>query len=120
MYVCLSALANIVRPHGADGSMPDLSQRSQVRYPGQAAFISPSTDSRRAVVSYWQKYVHTVLVNYFGGLSLPRKSVFRLTDSLDLTIAVYRGCKATIQHLANLASKRRPLLTIKFGIRDQV
>ena len=36
--------------------------------------------SRRAVVSYWRKYVHEVLVNRLGGLSLPRKSVVRLTD----------------------------------------
>ena len=33
-----------------------------------------------AVVSYWRKYVHEVLVNRLGGLSLPRKSVIRLTD----------------------------------------
>ena len=31
-------------------------------------------------VSYWRKYVHEVLVNRLGGLSLPRKSVVRLTD----------------------------------------
>ena len=33
--------------------------------------------SRRAVVSYWRKYVHEVLVNRLGGLSMPRKSVGR-------------------------------------------
>ena len=38
-------------------------------------FVSPSADSRKAVVSYWQKYVHEVLVNLLGGLNLPRKSV---------------------------------------------
>ena len=43
-------------------------------------FVSPSADSRGAVVSYWRKYVHEVLVNRLGGLSLPRKSVVRLTD----------------------------------------
>ena len=42
--------------------------------------VSPSADSRRAVVSYWQKYVHEVLVNHLGGLSLPGKSVVRLTE----------------------------------------
>ena len=36
-------------------------------------FVSPSADSRRTNVSYWRKYVHEVLVNRFGGLSLPRK-----------------------------------------------
>ena len=40
---------------------------------------SPSAaDSRRAVVSYWRKNVHKVLVNCLGGL--PRNSVARLTD----------------------------------------
>ena len=29
-------------------------------------FVSPSTDSRRAVISYRQKYVHDVLVNRLG------------------------------------------------------
>ena len=41
--------------------------------------------SRRAVVSYWRKYVHEVLVNRLGGLNLPRKSVVRLTDRPDMT-----------------------------------
>ena len=59
-------------------------------------FVSPSAVSRRAVVSYWQKYVHEVLVNCLGGLSLPRKSVGRLTDHPDITVTVYRGRK-TIQ-----------------------
>ena len=48
---------------------------------------------RRAVVSYWRKYVHEVLVNRLGGLSLPRKSVVRLTDRPDMTLDVYRGRK---------------------------
>ena len=69
-----------------------------VRYPvWQHTFISPSAFSRRAVVSYWRKYVHEVLVNRLGGLSLPRKSVVRLTDRPDMTIDVYRGRKLTIQ-----------------------
>ena len=69
-----------------------------VRYPvGQHTFVSPSAFSRRAVVSYWRKYVHEVLVNRLGGLSLPRKSVVRLTDRPDMTLDVYRGRKTTIQ-----------------------
>ena len=52
---------------------------------------------RRAVVSYWRKYVHEVLVNRLGGLSLPRKSVAKLTDRPDMTLDVYRGRKTTIQ-----------------------
>ena len=71
---------------------------SWVRYPvGQHTFVSPSAFSRRAVVSYWRKYVHEVLVNRFGGLSLPRKSVVRLTDRPDMTLDVYRGRKTTNQ-----------------------
>ena len=60
-------------------------------------FVSPSSDSRRAVVSYWRKYVHEVLVNRLGGLSLPRKSVVRLTDHPDMTLDVYHGHKTSIQ-----------------------
>ena len=63
----------------------------------QHTFVSPSALSRRAVVSYWRKYVHEVLVNRLGGLSLPRKSVVRLTDRPDMTLAVYRGRKTTNQ-----------------------
>ena len=40
-------------------------------------------------------------VNRLGGLSLPRKSVVRLTDRPDMTLDVYRGRKTTIQqHIA--------------------
>ena len=42
-------------------------------------------------------YVHEVLVNRLGGLSLPRKSVVRLTDRPDMTLDVYRGGKTTMQ-----------------------
>ena len=65
-------------------------------------FVSPSAFSRRAVVSYWRKYVHEVLVNRLGGLSLPRKSVVRLTDRPDMTLDVYRGRKITMQQQLNL------------------
>ena len=64
---------------------------------GLATFLSPSAFSRRAVVSYWRKYVHEVLVNRLGGLSLPRKSVVRLTDRPVMTLDVYRGRKTTMQ-----------------------
>ena len=36
-------------------------------------------------------------VNRLGGLSLPRKSVVRLTDRPDMTLNVYRGRKTTMQ-----------------------
>ena len=41
--------------------------------------------------------MHEELVNRLGGLSLPRKSVVRLTDRPDMTLDVYRGRKTTIQ-----------------------
>ena len=46
-------------------------------------------------------YVHEVLVNRLGGLSLPRKSVVRLTDRPDMTLDVYRGRKTTMQQQCN-------------------
>ena len=80
-------------------SVGHLTRKSGVLVPypvWQHTFVSPSAFSRRAVVSYWRKYVHEVLVNCLGGLSLPRKSVVRLTDRPDMTIDIYRGCKTTI------------------------
>ena len=41
--------------------------------------------------------MHEVLVNSLGGVSLPRKSVVRLTDCPDMTLDVYRGHKTTMQ-----------------------
>ena len=42
--------------------------------------------------------MHEVLVNRLGGLSLPRKSVVKLTDRPDMTLDVYGGRKTTIQY----------------------
>ena len=77
-----------------------LTSKSQVpgSIPGRPhTSVSPSADSRGALVSYWRKCVHEVLVNRFGGLSLPRKSVVRLSDRSDMTLDVYRGRKTTTQ-----------------------
>ena len=41
--------------------------------------------------------MHEVLVNHLGGLSLPRKSVVRLTDRPAMTLDVYRGRKTMQQ-----------------------
>ena len=41
--------------------------------------------------------MHEVLDNRLGGLSLPRKSVVRLTDRPNMTLDVYRGRKTTMQ-----------------------
>ena len=60
--------------------------RSWVRYPvWPHTFVSPSADSR--------KYVHEVLVNRLGRLSLSRKSVVRLTDRPDMTLDVTMDVK---------------------------
>ena len=57
--------------------------------------------------------MHEVLVNRLGGLSLPRKSVVRLTDRPDMTLDVYRGRKTTIQQYKkdarNLPNNYRPI-----------
>ena len=77
-----------------------------VRYPVRPhTFVSPSADSKRAVVSCWRKYVHEVLVNRLVGLSLPKQSVVRLTDRPDMTIDVYRGRKTT-------ATKKRAVVVL--------
>ena len=39
--------------------------------------------------------MHEVLVNRLGGLTLPTKSVVRLTDWPNMTLDVYPGCKTT-------------------------
>ena len=43
--------------------------------------------------------MHEVQVNRLGGLSLPRKSVVRLTDRPDMTLDVYRGRKTTTHNI---------------------
>ena len=51
-----------------------MSQRSRVRYLVRPhTLVSPSADSRRAIVSYWRKYVHEVLVKHLGGLRAQEK-----------------------------------------------
>ena len=85
------SVGHLTRKSGVLGSIPVW----------QHTFVSPSAFSRRAVVSYCRKYVHEVLVNRLGGLSLPRKSVVRLTDRPDMTLDVYRGRKTTMQQQKN-------------------
>ena len=77
-----------------------LSQGSWVRYSvWQHTFVSPSAFSRRAVVRYWRKYVHEVLVNRLGGLSLPSKSVVRFTDGPDMPSDIYRTIMSPVHIL---------------------
>ena len=51
--------------------------------------------------------MHEVLINRLAGLSLPRKSVVRLTDRPDLTLDVYRGRKTTTQQQQHLSNTYR-------------
>ena len=88
-----SSLSPFETPGRVEQSVGHLTRKSGswVQYAvWQHTFVSTSAFSRRAVVSYWRKYVHEVLVNRLGGLSLPRKSVVRLTDRPDMTLDVYR------------------------------
>ena len=58
--------------------------------------------------------MYEVLVNRLGGLSLPRKSVVRLTDRPDMTLDVYRGRKTTNQHqLSGIAQATAALTKVK-------
>ena len=68
--------------------------------------------------------MHEVLVNRVEGLSLPRKSVVRLTDGPDMTLDVYRGRKTTIQQQQQSTIKKDFILfcSVLFRIvaaRDQ-
>ena len=58
-----------------------------------------STDTRRAVDSYWGKYEHSVLVSHLGGLDLPRNNVEKLIDRLEMTIAVWEKDVNSAYHL---------------------
>ena len=53
--------------------------------------------------------MHEVLVNCLGGLSLPRKSVVRLTERPDMTLDVYHGRKTTATQQQQLSFKCSPV-----------
>ena len=91
----------MIEPGGVAQSVGHLTRNTGVlgSIPGLATYFRFSFRFFKSVVSYWRKHVHEVLVNRLGGLSLPRKSVVRLTDRPDMTVDVYRGRKTTIQQL---------------------
>ena len=70
--------------------------------------------------------MHDVLVNRLGGLSLPRKSVVRLTDRPDMTLDVYRGRKTTTQQqcyktkIVNPNSHIAEILTLLKSLDKQI
>ena len=59
--------------------------------------------------------MHEVLVNRLGGLSLPRKSVVRLTDRPDMTLDVYRGRKTTKQQ-----QQPTSFIGLKKGVKSEI
>ena len=63
--------------------------------------------------------MHEVLVNRLGGLSLPRKSVIRLTDRPDMTLDVYRGRKTTIQQYNNITEEIWYMICVNSKNTDQ-
>ena len=89
------------RPYAGPRSSVGSASDSRARGPGFDTrsghillFLLPLIQERQLSVT---GLIHEVLVNCLGGLSLPRKSVVRLTDRPDLTIDVYRGRKTKIQ-----------------------
>ena len=94
IYHTFSILLQGLQPGHVAQSVGHLTRKSEV-LGSIPAFVSPSADLRGTVVSFWRKYVHEVLVNRSGGLSLPRKSVVRLTGHPNMTLDVYRGRKTT-------------------------
>ena len=62
--------------------------------------------------------MHEVLVNRLGGLSLPRKSVVRLTDRPDMTLHVYRGRKTTMQQQQIEALLKLYCFALRNGVKE--
>ena len=81
------SVGHLTRKSGVLGSIPSLATYFRFSF----RFF------KKGSCQLWRKYVHEVLVNRLGGLSLPRKSVVRLTDRPDMTLDVYRGRKTTVQ-----------------------
>ena len=79
------SVGHLTRKSGVLGSIPGLATYFSFRF------------FKKGSCQLLAKDVHEVLVNRLGGLSLPRKSVVRLTDRPDMTLDVYCGRKTTIQ-----------------------
>ena len=62
--------------------------------------------------------MHEVLVNGLGGLSLPRKSVVKLTDRPDMTSDVYRGRKTTTTTTGTKEQSDQGLHCLPFHLCD--
>ena len=60
--------------------------------------------------------MHEALVNRLGDLSLPRKSVVRLTDRPDMTLDVYRGRKTTMQQQKTKYDRKNTVEDVKLAM----
>ena len=58
-----------------------------------------------------------ILVNRLGSLSLPRKSVVRLTDCPHITLEVSCGCKTTTQQQITSTKEGNNLEILKKGLK---
>ena len=122
VHVTASVLTLTYKPGSIAQSVGHLTRKSVIlgSISDLATFVSPSSDSRAAVVSSWRKYVHEVLVNRSGGLSLPRKSVVRLTDCPGMTLDVYRGCKPTTQQHSLIKSQMFTSLAVSVTVNKHL
>ena len=64
--------------------------------------------------------MHDVLFNRLGGLSLPRKSVVKLTDRPDMTLDVYRGRETTMQQQQQFYSVGNHALPVVRRVEQQL
>ena len=86
----MQSVGHLTRKSGVLGSIPGLATYFRFSF----RFFKRGSCQLLAKVC-----AREVLVNRLGGLSLPRKSVVRLTDHPDMTLDVYRGRKTTMQQL---------------------
>ena len=64
--------------------------------------------------------MHEVLVNRLGGLSLPRKSVVRLTVRPDMTLDVYRGLSLPRKSVVRLTVLPEMTLDVYRGLKTTI
>ena len=98
-YEYKKTICNIV-PGSVAQSVGHLTRKSWVlgSIPGLATYFRFSFRFfKKGSCQLLTKVLHEVLVNRFGVLSLPRKSVVRLPDRPDMILDVHRIRKTTIQ-----------------------
>ena len=91
-YTAVCLPVRVIKPGRVAQSVGHQTRKSGVLglIPGLATYF-------RFSFRFFKKGSCQLLVNRLGGLSLPRKSVVRLTDRPDMTLDVYCGRKTTTQ-----------------------